>query len=279
VIAYPIVEQMSFDWMIALFFFLSGTSAGSFLFSMMANYWKKDYKPLATTAAWIAPIVLAIGMFIALIDLGKPSRLWRLYLYLNPTSMLSWGIWFLSIFFLITVAYLWLLKKDENKAKRLGYIGVLFALAAASYTAVLLAQAPARALWHSSMVPPLFVLGGLISGVALVILVSADKTDRALINRLGRGLGWLILLELGLIPIEVLTLLNGGADDVIAAKALLVGEYSFLFWVVEIALGAVIPAAIFLRAKASPRLQSAAAMLVLIGIFMMRYIIVMGGHM
>jgi len=270
---------MSFDWMIALFFFLSGTSAGSFLFSMMANYWKKDYKPLATTAAWIAPIVLAIGMFIALIDLGKPSRLWRLYLYLNPTSMLSWGIWFLSIFFLITVAYLWLLKKDENKAKRLGYIGVLFALAAASYTAVLLAQAPARALWHSSMVPPLFVLGGLISGVALVILVSADKTDRALINRLGRGLGWLILLELGLIPIEVLTLLNGGADDVIAAKALLVGEYSFLFWVVEIALGAVIPAAIFLRAKASPRLQSAAAMLVLIGIFMMRYIIVMGGHM
>ena len=99
---FKIVEHMSFDWMVVAYFFLGGISAGSFIFSVIANFWKKEFQPLAKTAAIIAPITLALGMLVLLVDLGQPFRFWRLMVTLVPTSALSWGVWFLNIFFVFS---------------------------------------------------------------------------------------------------------------------------------------------------------------------------------
>ncbi|MBU4148830.1 MAG: polysulfide reductase NrfD, partial [Candidatus Omnitrophica bacterium] len=64
------------------------------------------------------------------------------------------------------------------------------------------------------------------------------------------------------------------------ARAFLTGSYSFLFWAVEIGLGSIIPLAILLNSNRAAKLslQSIAAILVLVGVFVMRYIIVMAGQ-
>ena len=103
---YKIVTQMSFDWMIATYFFLGGLSAGAYFFSVIANYLMKEFKQLAKTAAIIATLVLAIGMLVLLLDLGQPLRGWSLFLHFNPTSILSWGVWFLNIFFVLRTSQL-----------------------------------------------------------------------------------------------------------------------------------------------------------------------------
>ena len=147
-----------------------------------------------------------------------------------------------------------------------------------AYTAILLSQAPGKVLWHTALLPVLFLVGGLISGTALVMLISAVRGQGEVSAKLGKFLAGLLLLEVGMILAEILVLMNGGPEAVTAAKTLLSGEYSFLFWVVEIILGAVIPGLILFRNRISISAQTVASILILVGIFSMRYIIVIGGQ-
>ena len=76
----------------------------------------------------------------------------------------------------------------------------------------------------------------------------------------------------------MVTLLNGEAEGTHAAKELLAGSFSFLFLGVEIVLGALIPLLILLRNKVNSAALAVASILVLIGIFTMRYVVVIGGQ-
>ncbi len=277
-----VAVHLAYDWMIVTYFFFGGLSAGTYIFSVAANYYKKEFKPLAKTAAILAPITLAIGMFFLLFDLGQPFRMWRLFLSFNPRSVISWGSWFLSIFFVLSLVYTWLLTKGEDeKAKKYAYLGLPAAFLVAIYTAIILAQSPGTALWRHviAILPWLFLIGGLISGIALVILVSAGRMDSVLLAKLGKFLVWLVLLELGIIFTDVVILFNGDITAVESAKSFLVGKFSFLFWGLEIILGSLIPVIILLRTKVSAKGLAAASMLILIGIYVMRYIVVIGGQL
>jgi polysulfide reductase chain C len=225
-------------------------------------------------------IALAAGMFMLLIHLGRPERAWRVFTTFNPQSMLSWGVWILNIFGLLAFIYTGLLfMAKENVAKKLTYIGLPFALLTAVYTAIHIARAPDKLLWHSTLMPVLFTNGAIISGIALVILFSANAKNTELFSKLGKLVAWLVVAELCLVLLEVLMLLNGGTESIAAAQSLVSGQIGFLFLGVEIVIGAVVPVAILLRAKPSAFLQSVASLLILIGIFTMRYVIVVGGQL
>ena len=278
---FKIFEHMSFDWMIAAYFFLGGLSAGSYFFSVAANYWKKEFKPLAKTAAIVSLMALGAGMFFLLIDLGQPLRIWRFFTHFNPWSAISWGTWFLNIFFLVSLVYTWfLITGEEKRAKKYAYLGLPLAFLVATYTAIILAQAPGRELWRHivAIIPWLFLVGGLISGIALVILVSAGRKDSALLAKLGRFLACLLLLEVSIVFTDIVVLFNGGAKAVESAKSFLVGDFSFLFCVVEIILGSAIPVFILLRSRTSAKGYAVASMLILIGMYTMRYIVVVGAQ-
>lgn len=282
--SYDIFHKIALNWMIPTYFFLGGLSCGLFFIAVVFNYRMKEYKPLAKPAAFLSPLFLAAGMGLLILDLGHPFRFWRLMVTFQPSSAASWGTWLLSIFFILNVAYAYLLNKGEDvKAKRVGYLGLPFAFLGATYTGILLAQMQGKAFWHSAILPWLFLIGAIISGLAFTILVgiAMGKTEElgTRFFSLGKILVWLVLLELGMIFTEVLVLLNGGIEAVVGAKTILVGNYSFLFWIVEVLLGAIIPLLILSgpnRKKLS--FQSMAAVLILIGIFTMRYVVVMTGQ-
>lgn len=272
--------HLAYDWMIVTYFFLGGLSVGAYLFSVAANYWKREYKPLAKRSAVLSLIALAIGMFILLLDLGQPFRAWRIFVSFNPQSMLSWGVWFLNIFGLLNLLYTGLLfQAKEEVAKKFAYLGLPFAVLTATYTAMLLAQSPGRVLWHTALLPVLFLNGAIISGLAVVMLFSAVKQNAELLAKLGRFVAWLIILELGMVFSEIIILLNGGTESVAAAKFLFYGKIGGLFLWLEIILGAIVPVTILLRTRTNSFLQAVASLLILIGIFTMRYVIVIGGQL
>ncbi|MHC4457148.1 MAG: NrfD/PsrC family molybdoenzyme membrane anchor subunit [Planctomycetota bacterium] len=274
------VVHLAYDWMIVTYFFLGGLSVGAYLFSVAANYWKQEFKPLAKRGAVLSLIALAIGLLILLYDLGQPTRAWRLFVAFNPRSMLSWGVWFLNIFGLLNLIYAGLLfQAKENAAKKFAYLGLPFALLTATYTAMLLAQAPDRILWHTALMPVLFLNGAVISGIALVMLFSATSDDTELLSRLGKFVAWLVILEVGMVLAEIIILLNGGTESATVAKSLLSGRLGFLFLGIEIVLGAIIPVVILLRGKTTAFARIAASLLILVGIFAMRYVIVVGGQL
>ena len=275
------VTHLAYDWMIVMYFFLGGVSAGAYMFSVMANYWwKQEFKPLAKRSAVLSLIALAIGMFMLLVHLGHPERAWRVFTTFNPQSMLSWGVWILNIFGLMNLIYTGLLfQGKEDDAKAFGCLGFFFAVLTATYTAVHIARAPDMLLWHSKLMPVLFLNGAGITGIALVILFSANAQNTQLVSRLGKLVAWMVILEIGMVLAEVLMLLNGGTESIAVAKSLLTGKIGCLFVGVEIVIGAVVPVVILLSAKSNAFLQIVASLLVLIGIFTMRYIVIVGGQL
>ncbi len=272
------VPEIAYGWEIVAYFFLGGLSAGAFLFSVTGNYWKQEFKPLTKTVTLLAPVALGLGLLFLLSDVGMPFRSWRLMTEFNPRSALSWGIWFLNIFFVLSALYAWKVFKGQlDEAKKFAYLGVPFAILVAGYTGVLLSQAPGRLFWHSPVIPVLFFNGAMISGVALAGLTAGRKQDSALLAKLGRYLAVLVAVELVLIVAELLVLSNSGETAGIA-KELLTGTYGFLFLGVEIILGSLIPLLILLRSKGRAGAMAVASVLILIGVFVMRYAVVIGGQ-
>lgn len=275
---YDIFVQMAFDWKYVMYQFAAGLASGIYFFSVFGNYWKDDFKPLVKTSSLLTPIFVAIGMLFLFIDLGRPLRVWRLFINFRPRSAISWGVWILGIFFVLSVVYAYLLRKGEAKAKIVAYAGLPFAFLVPTYSGIALAQAPGKVLYHTPLLPWLFLTGGLISGLAVVILISMRKQDSELVKKLGKYVAWLVVLELVMLLGEVLVLFNGAAEEVRAANALLVGQYSFLFWVLQIITGAAIPATLYFIQKVPKVIRHGASVLLLVGIFTMRYIVIIGGQ-
>jgi formate-dependent nitrite reductase membrane component NrfD len=271
--------ELAYNWAIVLYFFLGGLSAGCFAVAVAASYWKDELKPLARTAALAAPISLAVGLLVLMLDLGRPlggiSLMWRF----NPTSAVSWGTLFLGIFMVLSSVFAYFIVKGRTQEARIiGYVGLGFAVLVATYTAVLLGQSPGRALWNSALLPVMFLTGGLVSGLALVILVCSARGMSDVTAPLGKYVAGLLILELGLVALELVALFNGDAGAVEAGRLLLSGHYSIAFWVLQIALGAVVPIAVLVRKSIPQAAQVAASVLVLVGVFTMRYIVVMSGQ-
>lgn len=276
---YVAVPHVAYNWIIAAYFFLGGLGAGAFLLSVFAAHWKQEFKPVAKLASVIAPAAIAVGLLFLLVDLGQPTRAWRLFTTFKVTSAVCWGVWFLNIFFVLSVVHSWLLFKEKlAKAKSVARITVPFALLVGVYTGVLLTHAPGRVMWHSALTPVFFVTGGLISGMAVVILLSVGSQSSEMLSKLGKIVAWLVLLELGFVAIELITLSSGSAHDAGAVKALLAGTFSLPFLGIQIVLGSLIPLVILLRKKVNSPGLALASLLVLIGVFTMRYIIVIGGQ-
>ncbi|UCD56571.1 MAG: polysulfide reductase NrfD, partial [Candidatus Hydrogenedentota bacterium] len=109
---------------------------------------------------------------------------------------------------------------------------------------------------------------------AITILLSHNKRHETLIGKLGKFVAALLIFEVSMIFIEMIVLIKGGTETGPAAFALLSGQYSYLFWALEILLGGLLPIFILLNGKIGRTARAVASILILIGIYTMRHIIV-----
>ena len=223
---------------------------------------------------------MAIGMVFLMLDTGHPLKTWQIFMNFAPTSAAWWGAWIINIFFPITILYAFFtFRGDQIKQRILVITGLPFALLASGYTGVLLMQMKAHALWHSSLLPVLFVISALASGLAVVNLFSIIAGNDAKITTfLSRVLVGIVGIYLVLVAVEILTLFDGHQDAVEIVKELLAGEFAFLFVGIYIILGMIIPLVVLVRKRLTTYQIFAASGLVIIGVAAMRYVIVMAGQ-
>ena len=270
---------IGYDWLVVAYFFLGAMSVGAFLFSVYATYIKKYLQPIGRTAGLIAPFVLAFGMMFLILDLGQPFRFWRLFVTFSHTAMISWGVWFLNIFFLACAGNAWFLYKSKpNKAKYFAFFGSPFAVLVGTYTAMLLMQAPGKTLWHSPLLPVLFLNGALLTGIALTLLVSAGRQASSIVAKTGGILVCLLVVQLGLLGLEIYSLFIGGEKDVLAARELLAGRYSLPFLGMAVIAGCVVPLGVLIGKRSSPLAGRIASILAIVGILALRYVVIYGGQ-
>src|SRR3972149_9265992 len=99
---------------IAIYFYLTGLSAGSFLLSTMAyGFGMKRFKPIGKVGVIMAVLLLALAPVNLLVDMGQIGRFWHLVLYLNPTSPISYGFFLLNLYPLNCVVYAYFMFKGN----------------------------------------------------------------------------------------------------------------------------------------------------------------------
>lgn len=282
-------NEPAWSWLIALYFYFTGLSAGSFVLSTLAYvFGVEKYKKIAMPTLVIAFLLLVIAPLCLIADLEQPMRFWYLLFTFNPTSAISWGTILLILYPLNCLVYgyfMW--NKDLKLTKIFGAVGIPLAISVHGYTGFILGLVESRVLWHTALMPTLFLVSAIVSGIALVILfLSAanvflpdeKKYSNELILDLGKMLSWVIILDLFLIGTDLLTMAGGSKAALAAFTMLTQGSFAPLFLGVEIFIGAVIPLALLFGRKTVAS-YTFASLLVMAGIFAMRYVVVIGGLM
>jgi formate-dependent nitrite reductase membrane component NrfD len=280
---YDIFHLPALNWVTVLYFFFSGLTSGSFILSFWAGYGRRKLKPVAKPAAVITPISLAICLLLLVLHLERPFQFWRILITFKPTSTTSWGSWVLSIFMVVSTlyAFLWLINRQE-KAKTLGLLGLPLALFTGLYTGLLLMQMSGNSLWDSALLPWIFLVGGLLTAIAvsvLILTVSGQEATEPFYG-LRNYISTLIVIELLMISSELVSLYTGGTAAVEIANKLLTGKLSFWFLNLEVAAGLLLPLVILIVAKTSKKagLHVVVSVLTLIGILTMRFIVILAGQ-
>ena len=289
-VLYSIVHQDAFGLNIAIYFYLTGLSAGSFILSTLAyGFGLNQYKPLGKVGVVVATIVLIMAPLFLLIHIGMPYRTWHLFVYLNMASPITWGSFLLILYPINCIIYGYFMFKGKMRPTRVfGFIGIPLAISVHGYTGFILAFGKARALWNTALMPILFLVSAVVSGIALMILVciikdrffsKEKKIDRVLILNLGKLMAWMIVFDLFLVGCDLMVLSVSHSDAQAAAHLILRGKFSPLFLIVENLLGKIVPF-ILLIVPRFRRLATVivASILVVIGIFFMRYVVVVAGE-
>jgi formate-dependent nitrite reductase membrane component NrfD len=280
---YDIFHVPSLDLITVLYFFFGGLTAGSFLLSFWAGYGKENLRHLAKISAVIATISLMIGLLLLVFHLERPFQFWRILITFKPTSTTSWGAWILNIFFVVSVlySYFWLREKPAA-ALKLGYIGLPLVIYIGMYTGFLLMQMSGNPLWESALLPWMFLVSGLISAIAVAIVVLTVMGHKPIEPFFGlrRYLCTLIIIELLMVGSEFIALYTGSVEAVETANLLLVGKLSAWFIGLEIILGAFVPLGLLIISKTSKNaaLNMLVSVLLLAGVLTMRCVVVLAGQ-
>ena len=244
--------------LVAWYLFLAGMGAGAYLVGVVADRLGERYRPLVKPGIFLGAPLVAIGSVLLLLELGRPLRF---YLgFLRPgSSMMSVGIIIISVFIILGALHIaallfpWL--KIGGKALRwLGAIGGLFAFATAAYTGLLLAVVKAVPFWNTPMLPLLFLLSALSTGMGAVLIVvgllrwvkpaaaeAEGENVKESVHALSRIDTPLIVTELLVLFFLLFIMIASGTLAAESARYIVAGGYAVAFWLGVVVIGLLVP--------------------------------------
>jgi Ni/Fe-hydrogenase subunit HybB-like protein len=192
------------------------------------------------------------------------------------------------------------IKKDEKAVKLLAAIGIPIACFLHGYAGFIFGSVKANALWMTPLMPVIFIMSAIVSGVALCILsyivimewkkfrATKKHEDRmslaikgAEIDVIHKSSRYLIGAMVAAITLEVLDLVFRGYTamkswDIL--RSVIYGKDFANIFIFQYTLGNIVPFAMLLLPGLTVRRTVIATILVMMGVFMMRWNVVIGGQ-
>jgi molybdopterin-containing oxidoreductase family membrane subunit len=271
--------------------FLIVAASGALNVASIASVFGRElYKPLTRLSGVLAVSLLAGGLAVLVLDLGRPDRLIVAMTTYNFKSIFAWNIFLYTGFFAVALVYLWtMMERRMNRfAQPAGTFAFLWRLVLTTGTGSIFGFLVARQAYDSAVMAPMFIAMSLALGHAIFLLAVATAstaTRRALgddvVRRLKNLLGIFLAATLYFVAVQHLTNLYIAERQGIA-RFLLVdgGLYTWLFWLGQVGLGGLAPIALVFApptASSRPAALLAAALAVLGGIAQI-YVIIIGGQ-
>jgi protein NrfD len=286
-------EPPHWRWLIVLYFFIGGIAGGCyFLAALIDLFGRPSDRPLARLGYRIAfPAVVVCGILL-IADLGRPERFWHMLVQsetwrpmFKSYSPISFGAWGLLAFgFFAFLSFLATLAPEDGRDgfARLRSPGVLGAIVAvlggssgfflASYTGVLLAVTN-RPIWSdTTLLGLVFVISSASTSIALLLLLGSRRVF------LMGGLRALQRFDIMVLVLELISLIALIVSLGSLARVWL-NQWGVLLALGVVGLGIIVPLMLELRAHTPTAATArAAAVLVLIGGFLLRVVIVLSSE-
>lgn len=257
--------------------------------SIGSVFGKAPYKARAPLAGLLSIAMLAGGLTVLMLDLGRPDRIIIAATRYNVTSMFAWNVLLYSGMFSLVLVYLWTtMEQRMNRWNRpVGLAVFAWRFILTTGTGLIFAFLVARQAYGSALLPPLFIVLSFAWGLAVFLVVQTilyawneKELDPAILQRMKNLLGVFVIGSLYMVAAYHLTNLYfahlSGFERFILLDG---GIYPNLFWWGYLVLGNLLPLALIYRPGACRNTcVFAAALLVVLGAFVLLYVFVIGGQ-
>lgn len=299
------MAEISWGILLAAYLFVGGMAGGSYIVAALADLLGKGkYKVLSKSGTYVSLVSIIVGLVLLVLDLGRfdVDPLGTLNAYIHfPTSIMSVGTWIITGFAVVSLvtAILWFFRGSGLVRKLVEIAGLILGCSTAAYTGLLLAFARGRPFWTSPYLPVTFIISGTLTGLVMSLLlipiiawfmprffedfkdlVDDRKQFAQVLIESQRYIVTLIVVELALVVIELGTGHGGAA-------LLSIGSISLPFYAYVI-VGLLVPLGIAYYSQRVEHVEKygilmpaslASFVLVLIGGFLLRYVILFGGQL
>jgi formate-dependent nitrite reductase membrane component NrfD len=171
------MSELTWGPILAGYLFLGGLAGGAYMVGALTDLFKKEkYAVLSKSGILASFVSIVLGLVLLVFDLKRfevaPLVILNAYRRF-PGSIMAVGTWIITGFTLVSLVtvVLWYLDGHGLVRKIVEVIGVILGLATAAYTGILLSFARGVPFWNSGFLPWLFVLSGLLTGLAISVLL------------------------------------------------------------------------------------------------------------
>lgn len=280
---------------IVLYLFLAGAGAGAFAVCALAALRQPEPSAFQKVGRIVSLAALVVGLVLLMVDAqaGFSHPLRFALLLGNFNSVMTWGVVFLGLFAVANAVTVVLACLKKAIPVWLDVCGIVLALCVAVYTGVLLGVVDTFPLWNLTILPVLFLVSAISTGIAVALLVAqATGYDVAPLKAVRSVHPWLPLVELALVAALLIIVMAAGPAGSATVASLASGSYATAFWLGLVVIGLAVPFMLGLVGQRGTRLSATAGsaaegavtaasarvvvaeLCVLVGGFMLRYLIV-----
>ncbi|MCP4339409.1 MAG: polysulfide reductase NrfD [Desulfobulbaceae bacterium] len=280
--------------LIAAYVFFVVTSTGLCIVASVGHVFGfKNFNPIAKRAVFMSIGTIVAGFMVIAFEIENS---WRMpvgnVIGANPTSNIWWmGTLYGAYLFFMMIEFV-MLQMDKHKvATAFGLAGLLTGVVAHSNLGAVFGLLNGREFWHGPYMPIYFITSAAMSGCVAIIFFTflaykfngwkmSDDMKKSMesVAKMGALMMAIIIFFTSWKMITGVTGQPPGKYE--AMLALLSGPYSLNFWIGEVALGMIIPFGIILAVKGrNMNALFIAALAGMVGIFFMRYDLVIVGQL
>ncbi len=255
--------------------------------SIGSVFGKPMYKKRAPLSGLLCIAMLAGGLFVILLDLGRADRLVVAMTHVNLTSVFGWNMILYPVMFGIVAVYLWtLMERRMNPwSKPAGFAAFIWRLVLTTGTGSIFGFLVARQAYNSAVLAPMFIIMSFAWGLAVFMVVQRTMYDwnamtlhPAIRRRMKNLLGVFVAAVFYFVLAYHMTNLYFAKQTAFEQFILVNGGiFPLLFWGGWFLLGTVVPLALI---YVTPFRGSVllASLLVIVGAFCQLYVFIIGGE-
>lgn len=274
---------------IAWYLFLAGLGGGAFVTSVFIRFRHPECTRLIRTGRIIAPAVVIIGLCLLMFDAhaGFMHPLRFALLLTNFGSVMTWGVVFLAAFVVLALVALLLDLLKKPVWQWLDIAGMVMGLCVAIYTGCLLGVCQGFPLWNNALLPVLFLVSAVSTGMAAILLVGIFRAPHEfhLSGAFKKFHFFLPIFELFLVACLLFITANSAeAAGWASVMNLVAGDDAVAFWLVFVLAGLVMPTILEWKmlfmstkeveeSKTGHMVSAASDVLVLVGGFTLRLLV------